>query len=299
VRIAGLRTGKGYGAGDGHAVLVLASTILAMALLPYRTAAIYLPGVAPREYQEGGKVDLKVNKLTSVKTQLPYGYYTLPHCKPSEIKHKPENLGEILVGDLIENSPYEILMQQNESCKFLCKLPLQEKEKNVLRTYIDDEYLVNWIVDGLPAATRYIRKADGSEFMYMNGFPIGIQKDGMYYVHNHVTLNLKYHARPEQYEGYRIVGFEVEPHSLKQATRADASAPGGIQPLCEEGVATPLFNLDDNQEIIYTYDVRWSWSSTRWASRWDNYLQMTGGQVHWFSIMNSLLIVLFLSGMLP
>jgi transmembrane 9 superfamily protein 2/4 len=134
--------------------------------------------------------------------------------------------------------------------------------------------------------------------MYMNGFPVGMQKDGRYYVHNHVKLELKYHSRPEVYEGFRIVGFEVEPHSLTQATRADGQAPGGLQPLCEEGMATPLFNLDGHNEIIYTYDVRWTWSSTRWASRWDNYLKMTGGQVHWFSIMNSLLIVVFLSGML-
>ena len=36
------------------------------------TAAFYLPGVAPTEYEEGKKVQLKVNKITSVKTQLPY-----------------------------------------------------------------------------------------------------------------------------------------------------------------------------------------------------------------------------------
>jgi len=33
------------------------------------------------------------------------------------------------------------------------------------------------------------------------------------------------------------------------------------------------------------------------ASRWDTYLKMTGGQIHWFSILNSLMIMVFLSGM--
>lgn len=33
--------------------------------------AFYLPGVAPKEYIEGDKVELKVNKLTSTKTQVP------------------------------------------------------------------------------------------------------------------------------------------------------------------------------------------------------------------------------------
>ena len=35
----------------------------------------------------------------------------------------------------------------------------------------------------------------------------------------------------------------------------------------------------------------------RWASRWDTYLLMMDDQIHWFSIINSLMIVLFLSGM--
>ncbi|KAJ1626709.1 hypothetical protein T492DRAFT_877970, partial [Pavlovales sp. CCMP2436] len=42
--------------------------------------AFYLPGVAPREYQQGDKVELKLNKLASTKTQLPYEWYTLPFC---------------------------------------------------------------------------------------------------------------------------------------------------------------------------------------------------------------------------
>jgi transmembrane 9 superfamily member 2/4 len=38
-------------------------------------------------------------------------------------------------------------------------------------------------------------------------------------------------------------------------------------------------------------------SDIKWASRWDTYLLMTEDQIHWFSIVNSLMIVLFLSGM--
>merc|ERR1719482_2231245 len=41
----------------------------------------------------------------------------------------------------------------------------------------------------------------------------------------------------------------------------------------------------------------WVPSEVRWASRWDNYLKMEGGQIHWLSILNSVMIVLFLSGL--
>merc|ERR1719461_428222 len=58
-----------------------------------------------------------------------------------------------------------------------------------------------------------------------------------------------------------------------------------------------MFDLASHEEIVYTYDVVWSESEIRWASRWDNYVKMTGGQIHWFSILNSLMIMLFLSGM--
>ncbi len=51
---------------------------------------------------------MKVNKLTSIKTQLPYEYYSLNYCKPEKILNNAENLGEVLRGDRIENSPYEV-----------------------------------------------------------------------------------------------------------------------------------------------------------------------------------------------
>merc|ERR1712232_6116 len=130
----------------------------------------------------------------------------------------------------------------------------------------------------------------GGESTYMNGFPVGLERNGQYYIHNHVTLALKYHEAPGDYEGSRIVGFEVEPRSMTQATR-------GQEILCEDGVAHPVYDLDLNNEIIFTYDVRWRESEIRWASRWDNYLKMASGQIHWFSILNSLMIMLFLSGM--
>jgi len=39
-------------------------------LLAGAAHGFYLPGVAPREYATGEKVDVKVNKLTSTKTQV-------------------------------------------------------------------------------------------------------------------------------------------------------------------------------------------------------------------------------------
>ena len=48
--------------------------------------------------------------MTSIKTQLPYDYYILPFCSPSEdtIRYKSLNLGEVLRGDRIVNTLYNV-----------------------------------------------------------------------------------------------------------------------------------------------------------------------------------------------
>ena len=58
-----------------------------------------------------------MNKLNSVKTQLPFDYYRFNFCAPEDIENKRENLGEVLAGEKIETSPYEFFMGKNEYCK--------------------------------------------------------------------------------------------------------------------------------------------------------------------------------------
>lgn len=49
--------------------------------------------------------------------------------------------------------------------------------------------------------------------------------------------------------------------------------------------------------MIYTYDVKWERSELTWPHRWDVYLKGNpDDEIHYFSIVNSLMIVLFLTG---
>jgi hypothetical protein len=55
--------------------------------------------------------------------------------------------------------------------------------------------------------------------------------------------------------------------------------------------------VEEPGEVIYTYDVEWKQSDVTWSHRWDVYF--TGNpddEIHYFSIVNSLMIVLFLTG---
>ena len=55
---------------------------------------------------------------------------------------------------------------------------------------------------------------------------------------------------------------------------------------------------DGQNELFFTYSVKWEESPIRWASRWDMYLSMADVQIHWFSIVNSVVVVFFLSGII-
>lgn len=50
------------------------------------------------------------------------------------------------------------------------------------------------------------------------------------------------------------------------------------------------------QTVMFTYDVQWYESDVRWAARWNAYLRVNDMRIHWYSIINSLVVVLFLAG---
>mmetsp|Transcript_15218 Transcript_15218/g.20094 ORF Transcript_15218/g.20094 Transcript_15218/m.20094 type:complete len:646 (+) Transcript_15218:68-2005(+) len=278
------------------------------------SGAFYLPGVAPKNFKNGEKVDLKVNKLTSHETQLPYNYYYLPFCEPKGgAQYYAENLGEFLSGDRIESSPYLLYMKQDESCKALCKIVPNKAGAKNFKQLISEGYHHNWIVDNLPAAS-IVENDLYTSTSYTQGFPVGYQMDGVVFVNNHVKIIIDFHSvQTTDPELSRIVGFEVEPLSVKHefmdpkaawdgdlSTLPPLATCSSKGPLDAEAIAEPQV-VEVDTPVLFTYDIIWRSSDTHWASRWDVYLSMDNAipnKVHWFSIINSLLIVLFLSMMI-
>jgi transmembrane 9 superfamily protein 2/4 len=126
-------------------------------LLTHLSSSFYLPGVAPTEFHQGDAIPIKVKELTSDETQLPMDYYSLPFCKPlTPIIHYAENLGEILSGETIENSPYVLYKDQTERCQVLCVTDVgtDDYAQNFINR-IRQNYRVNMVVDNLPAAIKY------------------------------------------------------------------------------------------------------------------------------------------------
>ncbi|KAI8477092.1 MAG: hypothetical protein J3K34DRAFT_170756 [Monoraphidium minutum] len=290
--------------------LVFPSALLLLASAP-GAQAFYLPGVAPQDFKKKDPITLKVNKLSSVRTQLPYEYYSLPYCRPERIVPFAENLGEVLRGDRIENSLYQLFMREDEQCKVLCRIDkLSKAQAKAFTDKIADDYKVNMIMDNLPVAMVKTRKDENGEpiKIYERGYHVGFkaQLDGKdkpsYFLHNHLRFTVLYN-RDASTDLARIVGFEVEPFSVKHEYDGAWNANSPVLKTCNAGRmipvshAQPPLEVKENNEAIFTYDVKFTESDIRWASRWDTYLKMTDDQIHWFSIINSVMIVLFLSGM--
>lgn len=53
---------------------------------------------------------------------------------------------------------------------------------------------------------------------------------------------------------------------------------------------------DSEQSVDFSYSVAFEESDVPWASRWDVYLTTKAVDIHWFSILNSIVVVLSLSG---
>uniref|UniRef100_A0A0E0I9K1 Transmembrane 9 superfamily member n=1 Tax=Oryza nivara TaxID=4536 RepID=A0A0E0I9K1_ORYNI len=123
------------------------SPVVAMALA-IALAALCLAGLAAGFYLPGkDPLQVKVNKLTSIKTQLPYSYYSLPFCKPDTIVDSAQNLGEVLRGDRIENSPYTLFQLKEWTKKVHISISMSsmlEPKDNMQGRVISSGHLAGW-----------------------------------------------------------------------------------------------------------------------------------------------------------
>lgn len=286
---------------------------LVLLLKLHTSSTFYVPGVAPIDFHQNHPVEIKAVKLTSSRTQLPYEYYSLPFCRPDKIEYKAENLGEVLRGDRIVNTPYDMHMNVEKKCEVLCDKPnkpvkFKIADSKLVVERIREEYYIHLIADNLPVATRlefYPNSEDNDkkkekEVQFEHGYRLGFIDNNKFYLHNHLSFIVYYHKEEieiDQEPTYRVVRFEVVPQSVKyQDLKMDEK---GNCILPEAAGSLPQ-EIDPNKEndVLFTYSVHWEGSPIKWASRWDTYLTMSDVQIHWFSIVNSVVVVFFLSGIL-
>lgn len=209
-----------------HSCIVGVAVLASLLVAQFSPAAgFYLPGVPPVAYKRSERVPLYVNKIESTHTQLSFNYYSLPFCAPDKIEEESENLGEVLAGDRLSSSLYELYARQNEFCKVLCRVEYTAAQGAEFADKIKDEYTVDWMLDNLPAAVRLYSEENPADVYYNREFPIGISSpaSSMQYLYNHLRFTIM-HNPTEDVSGTRIVGFEVEPFRYAGSHQPSAAA---------------------------------------------------------------------------
>uniref|UniRef100_UPI00358FFFF5 transmembrane 9 superfamily member 2-like isoform X1 n=1 Tax=Myxine glutinosa TaxID=7769 RepID=UPI00358FFFF5 len=285
----------------------------------------YLPGLAPVSFCEPAKVgngcksdvELFVNRLDSIESVLSYEYSMFDFCQAPKNRSRPsENLGQVLFGERIEHSPYKIEFKKDVKCAKVCDVKVYDptsKEDQARLHFIMQAMQLNyhnyWIIDNMPVTWCY-NVEDGKKYC-STGFPVGcfvndegLMKDACainpgynihdtYYLFNHVDITITYHSGAGAgWQGARLVAAKLEPRSIKHTKDSPDECKGKAPLAIPSKLSAPL-------HVLYSYSITFIKNDTiSWASRWDYILEsMPHSNIQWFSIINSLIIVLFLSGM--
>jgi transmembrane 9 superfamily protein 2/4 len=279
-------------------------------------ASVLFPGVSPELYLPGEEVLMFTDLVNSKKTQVPFEFYDLPGCTvpkmtPSRKRRQRKNLGARLQGLELKPAPYLMKVKENFSCKPMCQINIKPKKVRWMKKLVERQYRIHMSFDSLPVLMR------SKELNYaVRGFPIGFKAPPSYtglsydefFLYNHLKFTITYKEISED-GGIHVTGFDVHPVSIQHEIQADGLAPATEVSTCNFEGASPVINdpstylplrtdeRGNDLTVIYSYEVEWVESDLPWTDRWDVYLiGSPDDDIHSFAIINSLMIVLFLTG---
>nr|ABK25212.1 unknown [Picea sitchensis] len=234
--------------------------VLALAL-----AFVFAYGVegsaSDHRYSKGDHVPLYANKVGPFHNPSEtYRYFDLPFCPPDKVTEKREDLGEVLNGDRMVDARYKLHFQDDKNSELLCRKKLTKDDLEKFREAVKKDYYFQMYYDDLPI-WGFIGKTDRET----NADPF------LLYKHLHFEI---------LYNNDRVIEITV---------RTD-----------------PNFTVDITEdkeiEVDFTYSVKWVETQTPFERRMDKYSKSSSLpqhlEIHWFSIINSCVTVLLLTGFL-
>jgi Endomembrane protein 70 len=293
-------------------------------------AQVLFPGVSPNSYRKGELLFVLTDLAQSKKTPIPFEYYDLPmNCDPPSFASNEksvlkgimerQNLGSRLQGIKVEPAPFNVRALEPLTCKIACVQTLNSKNIRRIRKLVARQYRIQLSLDQLPVLMR------SKEYNYAaRGYPIGFKSPtagaaqmskrqrhkeldtGDMFMYNHFHFVIHYQpvadddGESDEPEVIRITGFDVHPvsyrHKLETGTQRGSSCE---QEHLDNDPVSYLALPEDAPEatrIAMSYEVEFVKSATDWTDRWDVYLiGAPDDDIHYFSIVNSLMIVLFLT----
>jgi len=181
------------------------------------------------------------------------------------IVKKIESLGEVLNGDRLSNGLFEFKFREDKIDETLCQKKLTIDEIGILKQAINSEFYFQFYLDDLPF-WGFVGKVEDENLIHGEG-------GSSYYLITHVQFDVLYN-------GNQV----VEVKAFGDPNRAiDITKDVGI-------------------DVKFTYSVIWNATELRFENRMERYsrasLLFVYRQVHWFSFINSIVIILLLIGLL-
>jgi transmembrane 9 superfamily protein 2/4 len=186
-------------------------------------------------------------------------------------------------------SSFEIVVKKDIPCTSFSRVKIDAKKIGMLRKLIEGQFRLHFQLDGLPVLMR------SKEFNYaVIGAPVGFLTSNTMNLYNHFKFEITYQEDPSMYQGVRITGFDVFPVSKKHDE--SLSTCSGIDVVNSPAEYLPVM-LEQN--VVFSYDVKWVQSELEWVDRWDVYfLGLPNDDNHYFSMSNSFMNSLFMTGII-
>lgn len=180
------------------------------------------------------------------------------------VKEKKEALGEVLNGDRLVSAPYKLDFRTEKDSVVACQKKLLKEDIAQFRNAVKKDYYFQMYYDDLPiwgfiGKVEKEGKTDPSEYRY--------------FLYKHIQFEILYNK-----DRVIEISARMDPQSVVDLTE------------------------DKEVDADFIYTVKWRETDTPFEKRMEKYSQSSSLphhlEIHWFSIINSCVTVLLLTGFL-
>ncbi|KAF5841834.1 putative transporter [Dunaliella salina] len=194
---------------------------------------LLIVGSDAREFKQGQSIPVFANRVGPYHNPTEtYQYYNLPFCQPSGGKeYKLLDLGEVLEGDRLVSTPYDMKFREDRDNQLLCKKHLSREDVQAFRDAVKGDYYFQMYLDDLPV-WGFIGKVEKRES----------SKEERYFLFTHFHYDLLYNKN-------NVIEVDVSSDPLRTVDITSAS----------------------EMEVEFSYSVKWRETKITYEHRMDRY----------------------------
>jgi len=249
------------------------------------------------KYAPKSQVDLWVNKVGPyANPQEAYEYYTLPYCSPNHAirkfnELKPHSLGEILGGHSLRSSGHNIVFKESTEKEECVTEALSEKDAAAFTHAAEEDWFYQMFLDDLPVWGMVGEMVPQWEGKDQEAFEMRLRKGESDKEALENALSPQHFANLE--------GFALYPYVYTDRIMTISYNKDRIIQVDLTSDSTSLKRPLPGTKLTFSMSVVWKETTDEYFMRFDRYLdhEFFKHQIHWFSIFNSFMMVLFLLGL--